>query len=356
MMKFDLAFGTIAPSLGSKVEDWKTPFAAYGPRGGFAPLRTVLAEKEGVSPICITVTSGSSMALTSALATLPKNRAVLVPRPYYPAYPNMARFLGLEVAFYDLAQGRPLVEAVSDVARRGSIGAILVNTPGNPLGNLATTDEIVALEKISHAAGAILILDETYAGILLDSSANVWSGSGVAPSSIRLKSLSKTYLLAGERIGYAVAEHALAEKIEEAHWVMAMSPAVTAQTNAARALMEDVPERLPDLCAQLRRSRDCAVAALADAGLDVSPPLAGIFLWIVLPGARLAGVDIARRCREDYGISVMPGEAFGQCDPPVIRANFAFPETEAAKAFHALGNALYELEAVSGPRAKRHRA
>jgi len=47
MMKFDLAFGTIAPSLASKAEDWKMPFAAYGPRGGFAPLRTVLAEQEG---------------------------------------------------------------------------------------------------------------------------------------------------------------------------------------------------------------------------------------------------------------------------------------------------------------------
>jgi aspartate/methionine/tyrosine aminotransferase len=347
MMTFDLALGTIAPSLASKAEDWKTPFAAYGPRGGFAPLRSVLAEKEGVSPTCITVTSGSSMALTATLATLPKNRAVLVPRPYYPAYPNMARFLGLEVPFYDLAPGSTLAEAVSDAACGSSIGAILVNTPGNPLGNLATADDIKALEKIAHAAGAILIVDETYAGIFLDSSANAWSGAGAAPGVVRLKSLSKTFLLAGERIGYAVTEPVVAAEIEEAHWVLAMSPAVTAQTSAARALLEDVPERLPHLCAQLRRSRDCAVAALAAVGVDVSPPPAGIFLWIVLPGARLTGIAIAGRCREDFGISVMPGEVFGQCDPPVIRACFALPESEVNNAFQALGNALCELNVVS---------
>jgi aspartate/methionine/tyrosine aminotransferase len=349
-MKFDLALGTIAPDLARKAEDWKMPLAAYGPRGGFAPLRMALAEKEGVPANCIIVTSGSSMALTATLATLPKNRAVLMPRPYYPAYPNLAGFLGLQVVFYDLARGSTLARAVTDRLGGRSIGAIVVNTPGNPLGNLASADDIAVLKKNAHTAGAILILDETYAGIEFEFSSNAWSGSGVAPGTVRLKSLSKTYLLAGERIGYAVAEPRLMEDIDEAHWVMAMSPAITAQTSAARALMEDVPERLPNLCTRLRRSRDCAVAALADVGVDVRAPLAGIFLWIVLPGAPLTGVMIARRCREQYGISVMPGEMFGHTDPPAIRANFALPEADAVNAFQTLGRALCELDVL----AQRH--
>ena len=348
--RYDLALGTIAPGLVGEAEEWKTPFVAYGPRGGFAPLRTVLARKEGVAPTSVIVTSGASMGLTAALAILPKNRAVLMPRPYYPAYPNVARFLGLEVAFYGLAPCCPLAEAASEAVRGKSIGAILVNTPGNPLGNLATAEDMAALEKIALDAGAILLVDETYAGILPGPCANPWSGTGAAPGTVRLKSLSKAYLIAGERIGYAVAEPALAEKIEEAHWVIAMSPAVTAQTNAARALLEDVPERLARLCAQLRRSRDCAIAALAGvAGIEVLPPLAGVFLWIEFPGASLTGVDIARRCRDDHGLMVMPGEACGQSDPPAIRVSFALPEVDAKQAFHALGNALCELGAVSRP-------
>lgn len=348
MLRFDLGLGTIAPGLVGEAEDWKTPFVAYGPRGGFEPLRRVLAQKEGVAPTCVIVTSGASMALTAALAILPKNRAVLMPRPYYPAYPNVARFLGLEVAFYDLVPGRPLAEAVSDAARGRPIGALIVNTPGNPLGNVAATEDMAELEKIVHEAGAILVVDETYAGILLDPSANAWSGTGAAPGIVRLKSLSKAYLIAGERIGYAVAEPTLADKIEEAHWVIAMSPAVTAQMNAARALLEDVPERLAGLCARLRRSRDCAVAALADVpGLEIRPPLAGVFLWIVFPTAGLTGVDIAHCCRQYHGLVVMPGEACGQSDPPAIRASFALPEVDAANAFHALANALCELGAVS---------
>lgn len=347
MIKFDLALGTIAPDLASKAEDWKMPLAAYGPRGGFAPLRMALAEKENAPANCITVTSGSSMGLTATLATLPKDRAVLIPRPYYPAYPNLASFLGLQVVVYDLARGTTLARAVADKLCGRSVGAIVVNTPGNPLGNLATADDVAVLEKSAHAAGAILILDETYAGLAFDVSANTWSGSGVVPGTVRLKSLSKTYLLAGERIGYAVAAPRLAEDIDQAHWVMAMSPAITAQTSAARALLEDVPERLPKLCTRLRRSRDCAVAALADVGIYVRAPLAGIFLWIVLPGAPLTGVMIARRCLEEYGISVMPGEMFGQTDPPTIRANFALPEADAVNAFQTLGKALCELDVLA---------
>jgi aspartate/methionine/tyrosine aminotransferase len=356
MPKFDLALGTIAPSLVDEAEAWKKALVGYGPRGGFEPLRVVLAHKEGVAPTSVIVTSGASMALTAALAILPKNRALLVPRPYYPAYPNLAGFLGLDVTYYDLLPGRPLAEAVSDAARGRSISAILVNTPGNPLGNVAATDDMAELERIARRADATLIVDETYAGMLLDPCANTWSGAGAAPGMIRLKSLSKTYLIAGERIGYAVAEPALADRIEEAHWVVAMSPAVAAQANAARALLEDVPERLPRLCARLRRSRDCAVSALADVpAVEIRPPAAGVFLWISFPAAALTGVDIAHRCRQYHDIAVMPGEACGQRDPPAIRASFALSEIETANAFHALADAFRELDLSRPSLGKRER-
>ena len=166
---------------------------------------------------------------------------------------------------------------------------------------------------------------------------------------VRIKSLSKAYLLAGERIGYAVAEPGLLESIEQAHWVLSMSPSVTAQTNAARAMVEDSPERLPRLCALLRKSRDRAVAELADiAGLEIYPPLAGVFLWISFPESHLSGVDIAHRCRH-HGLMVMPGEACGQSDPPSIRANFALSEDTVVQAFHALGNAFCNMDSITMP-------
>jgi aspartate/methionine/tyrosine aminotransferase len=308
-----------------------------------------------VAPTSVIVTSGASMALTAALAILPKNRVVLVPRPYYPAYPHLAGFLGLDVAYYDLAPGLPLAESVFNAARSRSISAILVNTPGNPLGNVAAKEDMADLEGIVRAAGVTMIVDETYAGMLLDPCANVWSGAGAAPGIVRIKSLSKTYLIAGERIGYVVAEPPLADRIEEAHWVMAMSPAIAAQANAARALLEDVPERLPRLCARLRQSRDRAVSALADVpGLEIRPPQAGVFLWILFPATVLTGVDIAHRCREYCDISVMPGEACGQRDPPAIRASFALSEIDTAKAFHALADALRKFSAVSRPSLGKH--
>lgn len=343
---FDLALGTLAPDLLGERETWKRHLVAYGPRGGFEPLRKALAQKEEVSPACIVVTSGASMALTAALGIVQKHRAVLMPRPYYPAYPHVARLLGLDIAFYNLLPRQRWIEGVSAAARANSIGAILVNSPGNPLGNVVSTEEIAELAEIARQADAILLLDETYAGILLDPPANTWSGSGVAPGTIRLKSLSKAYLLAGERIGYTVAEAPLADKIEEVHWIFAMSPAVTAQTNAARALLDGDPKRLTNLCGQLRRSRNLAVSALADIpGIEVCPPVAGVFLWVEFPaGGGRSGEDIARHCREQHGLAVMPGEACGQREPPAIRVSFARSETDAAEAFRVLARALLELQ------------
>jgi arginine:pyruvate transaminase len=348
MLRFDLALGTISPGLVDETETWKRPLVGYGPRGGFDPLRGILAHAEAVAPASIVVTSGASLALASTLAILPKNRAVLIPRPYYPAYPNVAFYLGLEVVPYDLAPGRPLAETVADAARGTSPSAIVVNTPGNPLGNIAEQQDMAELEKIAREADAVLLVDETYAGIVLDPCANDWAGAGAAPGVVRLKSLSKAHLMAGERIGYAVAEPALALRIEEAHWVMAMSPAVTAQTNAARALLEDRPERLANLCTRLRHSRDRALEALASVpGLVIRPPRAGVFLWIVWREAGLTGVEVAHRCRESHGLAVMPGEACGQRDPPAIRVSFALQEVDAVDAFTTLANALRELSTMS---------
>jgi arginine:pyruvate transaminase len=324
MAKFDLSLGTIAPALASGTEAWKKPLVAYG-------------------------TSGASMGLTAALATLSKDCVLLLPRPYYPAYPNVAKFLGLAVGYYELTRGRPLVEAVVDAARGRSVAAILVNTPGNPLGNIATTADMTELEKVARDAGATLLVDETYAGILLDHCPDAWSGAGAVSGTIRIKSLSKAHLIAGERVGYVVAVPPVAEEIEEAHWVLAMSPAIAAQTNAARALLEETPERLVRLCARLRRSRDNAVAALAEVpSIELDPPPAGVFLWISFPETNLTGVEIARHCRQNHDVAVMPGDACGQRSPPAIRVSFALGETEASEAFHALAGAVREMSATSG--------
>jgi len=344
MERFDLSLGTLSADLLGEKESWKAPLVEYGPRGGFESLRRALAQKEAVPADCVIITNGASMGLTATFATIDKSRAILLPRPYYPAYPNIARFLGLRLSFYDLRPHQRWVKAISAAVRERPTGAIVVNTPGNPLGNLASAEDIAELQEIGQLADALLVLDETYAGIVLDPVAESWTGIGAPAGMVRLKSLSKAQLLAGERIGYAIAETTIANQIEEAHWVLAMCPAITAQANAARALLGDGSEHLVDLCAQLRVSRDSALLALKQThGIEVSSPAAGVFLWIEFPDVGRSGVDIARLCREQYGVTVMPGEACGQNNPPAIRASFARQEADAAKAFHLLARALSEL-------------
>lgn len=340
----DLSLGTISSMFSRHQERWKEPFTGYAPRGGLKAFRSMLARIEDVPAMSVTVTSGASMALTAALSILPRGRLVLLPRPHLPAYPAIARLLGHQTAFYDMGSGLTPAEAVVKAARGRDVGAILFNTPNNPLGIVASTAEMAALETTARRIGALLIVDESQADLIFSPDDFVWRGHGAASQTVRVKSLSKAHQLPGERIGYAVAVPELIAQIEDAHWAMAMASSVSAQVNAARALAEALPQRLARLRQSLVASRDAAIEALAEScGLHVPPPRSGLFLWIQMPSVPFSGVAIARHCSEHHAVGVMPGEAFGVTDPPSIRALFAVDTATAKNAFRALGQALHEV-------------
>ena len=74
--------------------------ASYGDPAGHEDLRGLLADRHQVPATSVTVTTGSSMGITAALSSR-RPPVVLLPRPYYPAFPSTAALLGLTYEFYD---------------------------------------------------------------------------------------------------------------------------------------------------------------------------------------------------------------------------------------------------------------
>ncbi|WP_372501855.1 pyridoxal phosphate-dependent aminotransferase [Tistrella mobilis] len=323
----DLSLGVIDPELLPAAADGAGAPPAlqgrYAPRAGLPPLRQVLAAMEGVAPDQIVITTGASMALTAAFATLPADRPILLPRPGFPAYANIVRFLGRPAAFYDVMPPVDLVAAIAAALAAGPVpAAVVVNTPGNPLGNLLDADQVAAIQALCRDAGALLIVDETYAGLIFDDPAGrAYIGRGCPAGMLRILSFSKKYRMAGARLGYVVGTADHLARITDVHWTFAMSAPLDAQIMAAGIIARGGPA---DLSPVLRDLGQRAVERLAGTGAVALPPRGGPVLWVEVPHWPGDSRSLAGLCAR-AGVLVAPGAAFGIDQPPAIRCCFAVP-------------------------------
>lgn len=285
----------------------------YGPPGGSTVLRRAAAEWYGIDPQRLAVTTGASMALTCALATLPRPIRLLCPRPYYPNYLRLSALLNIELEFYDLrfADGwQPDLAAVAARAS-GCRSALLVNWPGNPTGALPERKTIELLRHLRDAHAMTIISDETYGDFAYGREAfslEEWIGQRDV---VAIKSGSKLFACPGERIGFVIAEPERLAEICHAHWTMALSPPASAQTLALSRLRSPLRAELDDLLLRLQEARNALADALRRSGLfDFLMPAGGTFLWVRLLLPDSEAKTFASAC-EDQGLRIAAGQAFG---------------------------------------------
>lgn len=333
----DISLGTLDPTYCSAE---LSANSVYAPRKGLPVLRQLIGQGFGVSPDQVVVVSGASMALSCCFLTAPADRPVLLPRPGFPAYAETVRLLGRHTIYYDLGPGWR--KSLSDTLKQHRPGVLLLNSPGNPMGNVIGDEDRRQVLDWAVEQDTRVVLDETYAGLEFPDSGSSGALVGTRPDVIRIGSFSKRFATPGLRIGYAIAETAMADRITDINWVLAMSPCGSNQIAAAKLMMSELqsPDRTPRIAKQLQASCKSALGALARHGITTAQPQGGPLLWITLIGGRGSGVDLAAHCRKEADVLVSPGEAFGHDGPPTIRCCFALPPDQVDPVFDRLGAAL----------------
>lgn len=331
----NLSLGTLDPYYCSKSRRNDT---AYAPRAGLPILRQLLAQRHGVTSEHVAVFAGASMALTCAFHTTPKDRTVLIPNPGFPAYGGVLDLIGRNTARYKLND--EWLTSLEHTLRKTKPGALLLNSPGNPLGNVISDKDRERL--LDRAPNTLLILDETYAGLEFPGSGSSGALTGAAPGVIRIGSFSKLFAAPGLRIGYAVAEPDMIRSLVDINWLFAMSAGTADQLRAAELLIEDLksPKRLPQTIARLETACETALSALASHGISASRPSGGPLLWVSFPEAPGTGVALTEYCQQQAGIITTPGEAFGFTKAPALRCSYALPPDDIATVFNSLGAAM----------------
>lgn len=266
------------------------------------PAREALAlagSKEGIAQLISAIVSPGDV--------------VLVPEVYYPVYGRVALLAGAEVHWVPMNASTgwlaDFAQVPADVARRARL--LVVNYPNNPTGAVAERDYYARAVAFAHEHGCVLASDLAYAelsydGFVVPSALEIDGARDVA---IEFHSCSKSFNMAGLRIGFAVGAPELVDAVASYRTNVGYGAPSVVQHAGAWAL-DHAPELAAPVAGGYRVRRDAAVAAARTAGWHTTPPRGAMYLWLPVPGGAEEWTFI-RALLDDAGVVVTPGSAFG---------------------------------------------
>jgi alanine-synthesizing transaminase len=303
------------------------------------------------------VTIGSKEGLAHLmLATLDRGDTVLVPDPSYPIHIYGAVIAGADIRSVPLRPDEaPGVEFFNELEKaiRGSYPKpkmMVLGFPSNPTAQcveLEFFERVVALAK-KHQI--LVVHDLAYADITFDGwqAPSIMQVPGAKDVAVEFFTLSKSYNMAGWRIGFMVGNadlvHALA-RIKSYHDYGSFTPVQV----AAIAALEGDQQCVRDIAATYQKRRDVLVKGLHEAGWPVPTPKASMYIWAPIPPAyrSLGSLEFAKQLLAKAKVSVSPGIGFGDHGDDHVR--FALIENEARIRQAVRGiKAMFKADGVRG--------
>lgn len=284
----------------------------------------------------IAIFHGSHEGLMAAvLALADPGSTVVLPDPGYPAYTSAADLAQAEAAALPLRESdhQPDFAALDGLP---AARALLLNYPNNPTGALATPETFEGAIAFSERTGAAFVHDFAYASLGFDgrrplSALTVDRGH---ERTVEIQTLSKTYSMAGWRVGFAVGNASIIDAMRR-YQSHAFSTMFGATQDAAAAALAGDQAAASELVAVYQRRRDAVVAGLRAIGWDVDAPGGTFFVWLRVPGETDA-VAFARELLEEARVAVAPGDGFGPRGRGHIRIGLVSDEETLAELIERL--------------------
>jgi aspartate/methionine/tyrosine aminotransferase len=297
----------------------------YGAPAGEAALLAALVDKlrrhngfDWAAPEHLQITVGATHALAAAARTLvAPGDEVIVPTPHWPLIRGIVTNAGgvpVEVSLTQRLYADPSLDAAALV--EPLVGprtvALYVTTPNNPDGKVLARRHVEQLAELARRHDLWVLADEVYEDLAYDAPhVSIASLPGMAERTVTAFSLSKTYALAGHRLGYAVGPTETMRALRKvANHTVYNVPAVLQEV--ARAVLVDPASAdwLADARREYREARDAAAAALSAPGFL---PEGGTYLFLDLrPHVGAEGIWPLVERLLDAGVSISPGEQFGR--------------------------------------------
>jgi aspartate/methionine/tyrosine aminotransferase len=297
----------------------------------------------------VMVTAGGNMAFTHAvLAITEPGDEVILPVPFYFNHEMAVQMFGCRVVLVATDSRYQLdVDAIS-AAITPRTRAVVTVSPNNPSGAVFPEQTLRELNGLCRNRGIYHISDEAYEYFTYGSARHVSPGSfaGAERHTISLYSLSKTYGMAGWRIGYLVYPERLADAMAKVQDTILICPPVISQV-AAAAAMEVGPGYCRQYVTALADVRDIALAELRSLEpLCTLPPADGAFYGCLRVNRAVDPMRVAERLIREHKVAVIPGTAFGLTNGCYFRV--AYGALEKATVAEGIGRLVRGLRAIVG--------
>ncbi|HXY20289.1 MAG TPA: aminotransferase class I/II-fold pyridoxal phosphate-dependent enzyme [Gemmatimonadales bacterium] len=277
-----------------------------------------------------------------ALATTNPGDVVVVPEPGYQCYIGGAIASGGEARIVPLrAEADFLVELGElprDVLRRTSL--VYLNYPNNPTAAVAPRDYLERTVATCREHDIVLAYDNPYVEITYDGyrAPSIFEIEGAREVAVEFHSCSKTFTMTGWRLGWAVGGRELIAALTTVKSYHDTGPFLAVQ-KAAVPVLDQAEAVAREAVSRFAARRDAAVQGLAAAGFEVESPRATLYLWVPLPEG-LKSAEFARLAREEEGVIVMPGSAFGASGEGYFRVALTVGEERLVEAAERMGRVL----------------
>ncbi|MEH7386305.1 LL-diaminopimelate aminotransferase [Bacillus sp. JJ1521] len=262
---------------------------------------------------------------------------ILVPDPGYTAYAAGIALSGASPYSLPLKEENqflPDLDAIpEEVCQKAKL--IILNFPGNPVPALATESFFKKVIEFAKKYQIIVLHDFAYSELYFEEQPiSFLSVEGAKEVGVEFNSLSKSFNMAGCRIGYIVGNSEIISAVGRLKSNLDYGVFLPIQ-KAAIAALRDTSGFSKDLRETYKKRRDLLVNGLADVGWKVDAPRASMFIWAKVP-AGVTSTEFTYRLIDEAGIVVTPGNAFGQSGEGYVRIGLVQNEETLRRAVQRL--------------------
>ncbi|GIL02700.1 MAG: aminotransferase [Alphaproteobacteria bacterium] len=266
--------------------------------------------------ICVTLGSKEGLANLASAITSPGD-VILVPNPSYPIHQFGFVIAGAAVRSVPHEPGEEMLRAL-DRAVIHSVPkptALIVNFPSNPTAMTAGLDFYREVVAFARRHEVFVISDLAYAEIYFDDDPppSILAVPGAQEIAVEFTSMSKTYSMAGWRIGFAAGNPRLIAALARVKSYLDYGAFTPIQV-ASVAALNGPQDCVDQVRALYRERRDVLIRGLAAAGWEVPAPAASMFAWAPIPERfrPLGSLEFSKLLLERAKVAVSPGVGFGE--------------------------------------------
>lgn len=294
-----------------------------------------IGSKEGISHLC--------------LAIMGPGDCVLVPAPAFPIHIYASVIAGANVMRIPLEPENGFLDRIIKVCEAcyPSPKVLMLNYPHNPTGVVTDKNFFREIVKLAKRFKFMVINDFAYAKITYDGyvAPSFLEIEGAKDVGVEFGSFSKSYNMAGWRLGYCVGNEKIVEALGKIKGYFDYGIFSAIQVAGLIAL-RDCDDTIPELAKIYENRRDVLCSGLERIGWDIERPKAGMFVWAKIPEPfnKMGSMEFAIQLMNNGNVAVAPGAGFSEEGEGYLRLALVENEERLRQAVRQMKKAMDQMK------------